>query len=114
MLRKIIFITILMMLVPALMGCPGNSRKDIEIREATWAWCEQSDIDGWQIIGWGGDPPTGIIVEHKLRPARIDIAIDPSRIHPQAQRNLLETIARHWLNEYAVNTRPRFELHVYF
>lgn len=113
MIKRLLFVLLVLTIIPTILGCPGNSGRDKEYRDATVQWIKDSSAAGFQIPGWEGTPPQDFVLEVRQRPARIDFAIDPTKIHPLAQRNLIETVARYWRDKYPINMRPRFELHVY-
>jgi len=102
---------VLLILVPVLIGCPGNRSIDKKANEALWEWMEQQDQNGWDISGWDTSY-TNIIVEHEFRPTQLKLAITGDAVNPYHQRNLLGDLARKWREMYPANMRPRFNLRV--
>ena len=109
-----IFLILLLMTIPVLVGCPGNRAMDREANEKLWAWVEDQDATRWDIIGAPQTNYTNLILDHEFRPTKLKIAIDGDAINPIHQRNMLEQVARKWRNCYAANLRPRFNLRVEF
>jgi hypothetical protein len=109
-----IFLLLALAVLPLLVGCPGNRTIDKQANDALWAWVEQNDAAGWEIVGFPGTTYTNIIVDHEFRPTKLNIAIKGDEVNPYHQRNLLEMIAREWRNKYPANLKPRFPLRVTF
>lgn len=114
--KKLVLLLIAILLVPLFTGCPGNSKRDIEVQEQLWAWIQEQDQNGWTITGYevSAGRYKNIILDHKFRPTRLMLVIDGSAVNPFHQRNLLEDIARKWRDFYPANMRPRFNLKVVF
>jgi len=114
--KKLISLTIALLLVPMLLGCPGNSAQDRKIQEQLWSWIQQQDQEGWNISGFANISGVykNIIVDHKFKPTRLEIAIKGDEVNNLHQRNMLEDIARQWRNFYPANMYPRFTMKVEF
>jgi len=108
--RRFILLAILV-LVPILLGCPGNRSIDHEANEALWEWIQEQDANGWNVAGFEATY-TDIVVDHEFRPTRLQLAINGDAVNPYHQRNLLGQIAQQWQNMYPANMRPRFNLRV--
>jgi hypothetical protein len=109
--RRIVLL-ILLVVLPVLVGCPGNRSIDKEANEAMWEWVEQQDQNGWHIGGFEEANYTNIIVDHQFRPTQLKIAITGDAVNPYHQRNLLGDLAMKWRDMYPANMRPRFNLRV--
>jgi hypothetical protein len=109
--QRSITIAFLFLVVPLLVGCPGNRALDREANEALWAWVEQQDTNGWNITGYATNYQN-IVVAHEFKPTRLSIAIQADRVNPLHQRNMMDMIAMQWRNFYPANMRPRFNLRV--
>lgn len=113
MIKKASLLALILLVLPSLIGCPGNTGRDREMQAQLWTQIETWDAQGWEIPGWPDVHPMGIVTDHKFRPTRLDIAIKGDDVNPYHQRNMLEGIVRYWQNLYPINLRPRFELRVY-
>ena len=111
--KKLLLTAIALLFLLMALGCPGNSRRDVEYRDELWNWILTQDTNGWEVTGWPEIHPVGVVVDHNFRPARLEIAIKGDDVNPYVQRNMIEDIARHWRDEYPINLQPRFELLVY-
>jgi hypothetical protein len=110
--RKYIGVLIVLLVLPMLVGCPGNSGTDKKAADDLWAWIQQQDQNGWTITGFPQSSYKNIVVDHRFRPTRFDMAINGDAVNPYHQRNMLEDIARKWVEQYPANMRPRFVLRV--
>ncbi len=106
---------LMLLIIPALLGCPGNTRLDKEAQGKLWEWILEQDEAGWAIMGYPGTELIykDMILDHRFRPTRLDIAINGEEMNPYHQRNWIEQIVREWRNKYPANLRPRFNLKVY-
>ncbi len=112
--RQSIFLLLLVIVIPMLIGCPGNRAIDREAADKLWTWVEEQDSTRWDVVGAPQTNYSGLIVDHQFKYNKLMIALDSDAINPIHQRNLLEQIARQWRNSYAANLRPRFNLRVEF
>jgi hypothetical protein len=110
--RKRVVMILLLLVLPMIVGCPGNRPMDKEASDALWAWVEQQDSTRWDIVGAPNTNYNHVIIDHRFRPTKLDIAINGDAVNPIHQRNMLEQIARQWRNSYPANLRPRFNLRV--
>jgi len=112
--RKYFGVILVLFSLPLLLGCPGNTSEDKKAGEALWAWVQQSDTNGWVITGYAKstNPYKNVVVDHRWRPTKFEIAIKGDSVNPYHQRNMLEDIARQWRDKYPANMRPRFVLRV--
>ena len=114
--KKLLSLTIALLLVPMLVGCPGNSSQDRQVQQKLWEWIQLQDANGWVISGY--ENATGayknIILDHKFKPTRLELAIKGDEVNNLHQRNMLEDIARQWRNYYPANMYPRFTMKVEF
>jgi len=109
-----IFLLLTLIMVPLLVGCPGNRTLDREANEKVWAWVMQNDTEGWSIMGFPDTTYTNIVVDHEFKPTKLNIAIKGDEVNPYHQRNMLEMVAREWQNSYPANMKPKFNLRVTF
>ncbi len=114
MIRRLSLLLLLFMVVLPLLGCPGNTARDKEAQATLWAWIEEREEAGWEIIGYPGtaDIYKNMILEHNFRPTRLDIAINTLDMNPYHQRNWIEQIAVAWRDQYPANMTPRFTMRV--
>jgi hypothetical protein len=111
--KKILGLVMIALILPFLVGCPGNSGTDKKAADDLWAWVSQQDKDGWVITGFANNKPyTNIIVDHKWRPTKFELAIKGDEVNPYHQRNMIEDIARKWQSFYPANMKPRFNMRV--
>jgi hypothetical protein len=115
MIKRIALLVVLLLCSVLFLGCPGNTSLDKKAQQDLWAWIEQQEAAGWAITGW---PDTenlykNVIVDHRFRPTRLDIAIPANTMNYFHQRNWIEDIVRKWRNCYPANMYPRYELKVY-
>jgi hypothetical protein len=110
--KKYIGVLIVLLVLPMLVGCPGNTGTDKKAADDLWAWVQEKDTNGWTISGFPQSSYKGIVKEHRWRPTKFELAIDGDAVNPYHQRNMLEDIAREWVALYPANARPRFVLRV--
>ncbi len=107
-----LFLLLIVLIVPILIGCPGARQIDRDANEALAEWIDEQDATEWEIIGVAESSYSNIVVEYQFKPTRLEIAIRGDYVNPYHQRNMIETIARQWRNFYPSNMRPRFNLKV--
>ena len=106
-----IFLLLLIILSAAiLVGCPGNRQLDKDANDLLWAWIEEQDANGWEIMGYGQTDYKNVVVDHVVKPTRLEMAIEGDMVNPYHQRNMIETIVHKWRDCYPANLRPRFNL----
>lgn len=107
--KKLTYLLLVLLIVPVLAGCPGNTRQDKEVQVAFEQWIRDQDANGWEISGYDATYQN-IVVDIKFRPTRLQLAIIGDAVNPWHQRNLIEDIIIQWRNMYPANIRPRFKL----
>jgi len=107
-----LFLLLIVLIIPTLIGCPGNRAIDKEANAQLSEWIDEMDATEWQIMGVTGVSYSNIVIDYQFKPTRLEIAIDAQAVNPYHQRNLIETIARQWQSYYPANMKPRFNLKV--